>query len=185
MSRKGIASWLLLVILSFENDHSLVCVRWKTINHLFKKKEKGMKKVAALTVIFVASLSVSAFAGQITKDQTAQCNNAQSIAIEVVATAPAYDATTGFTTNDRGAANLVVWKSSNFTTIPLTLGPNDSNQSLISKPNIGIGPRGGMGASKVVLTHQPGFSRGDSIGDISGLVKITNVGAIPVTVTCN
>jgi hypothetical protein len=42
-----------------------------------------------------------------------------------------------------------------------------------------------MGAGKVTLISQPGFSRGDSIGDISGLVKITNTGAVPVTVICN
>jgi len=35
------------------------------------------------------------------------------------------------------------------------------------------------------LTSQNNFSRGDSIGDISGLVKITNTGQTAVTVTCN
>ena len=40
------------------------------------------------------------------------------------------------------------------------------------------------GRNKVVLSSQPGFSRGDSIGDISGLVKITNNGSNPVSVTC-
>jgi len=45
--------------------------------------------------------------------------------------------------------------------------------------------RGGMGKHKITLTSQGNFSRGDSIGDISGLVKITNTGQNAVTVTCN
>jgi hypothetical protein len=35
------------------------------------------------------------------------------------------------------------------------------------------------------LVSQPEFSRGDSLGDISGLVKITNTGVNSVTVSCN
>ena len=71
--------------------------------------------------------------------------------------------------------------------MPITLGPNDSNDSLNATDHgkTGIPQRGGMGKGKVTLVSQPAFSRGDSIGDIGGLVKITNTGSIPVTVTCN
>jgi len=41
-----------------------------------------------------------------------------------------------------------------------------------------------MGRNKVVLTGQNNFSRGDSIGDISGEVRITNVGTVNMNVTC-
>ena len=89
--------------------------------------------------------------------------------------------------NDRGGANVSIWKSSNFTTIPVTLGPNDNNISLNGTDGgrTGLPQRGGMGQHKVTLTSQKAFSRGDSIGDISGLVKITNIGTNAVTVTCN
>jgi hypothetical protein len=41
-----------------------------------------------------------------------------------------------------------------------------------------------MGREKVVLTKQETFSRGDSIGDISGEVRITNTGHSPINVSC-
>ena len=81
----------------------------------------------------------------------------------------------------------MVWKSSNFTTVPVTLGPNDNNDSVNGADGgrTGLPRRGGMGKHKVTYTSQTNFSRGDSIGDISGLVKITNHGQNVVTVTCN
>lgn len=146
-----------------------------------------MKKVFALTVMFVAGLAFSANATEISNGQMAKCNDAKSITLEAAKVANATADKYGFTDNDRGTANLSIWKSSNFTTIPITLGPNDSNDSLNSTDHgkTGLPQRGGMGKGKVTLVSQPYFSRGDSIGDISGLVKITNTGAIPVTVTCN
>ena len=36
----------------------------------------------------------------------------------------------------------------------------------------------------VTLTGQSNFSRGDSIGDISGEVRITNIGTVKGNVTC-
>ena len=143
-----------------------------------------MKKISLLTLVLFASLSASVFAEQISKDQTASCNNANAITIEVAKIAPAADAT-GYTSNDRGTANVVVWKSSNFTTVPITLGPNDSNHTTQYHNETGVPVVGEMGRNKVVLTKHNEFSRGDSIGDISGLVKITNSSAIPVTVACN
>lgn len=137
-----------------------------------------MKKILLLTAIFIASTSISAFAGQINNGQSASCKDAGSIDIAVVKTAPAFEAKNGYTSNDRGTANLVVWKSSNYTTVPITLGPNDDHRSLNSTDHgvTGIPVRGAMGPAEFALTKQSAFSRGDSIGDISGTVKITNTG---------
>ena len=115
----------------------------------------------------------------------------------------------GFSSNDRGSANVVVWKSSNFTTIPISLGAKgDHNQATrgqgkltkfkckdttqcvpgaIDNSSVGLAEHWygkNYGRSKIVLSSQENFSRGDSIGDISGLVKITNNGVNPVSVTC-
>jgi len=146
-----------------------------------------MKKIFALTTMFVAGLAFSANAGQISNGQMAKCNNAKSITLEAAKISNATTDKFGYTDNDRGSANLVLWKSSNYTTIPISLGPNDNNDSLNATDGgkTGLPQRGGMGAGKVTLISQPYFSRGDSIGDISGLVKITNTGSIPVTVICN
>jgi len=144
-----------------------------------------MKKIV-ITAALASLLAAPAFAGTITEGQQASCKDANAITIEVATIDNTSNDKYGYTSNDRGTANLVVWKSSNFTTVPLTLGPNDSNATVTSTDHglTGIGPRGSMGQSKVTLTRQPEFSRGDSIGDISGEVRITNVGTNPVTVTC-
>ena len=146
-----------------------------------------MKKIFVLTVAFVAGFALVANAGQLNSGETAKCNDAKSITFENAGPANKSTDKFGFTDNDRGGANLVIWKSSNFTTIPLTLGPNDNNDSVNGSDGgkTGLPRRGGMGKHKVTLVSQPEFSRGDSIGDISGLVKITNTGLNPVTVTCN
>jgi len=146
-----------------------------------------MKKIALLTALIVACVSGNAFAGTINTGQSISCTNANSITIEVATIAnKANSGDFGYTTNDRGTANLVMWKSSTATSHPLTLGPNDSNHSLNGKDHgkTGLDVRGEMGRNKVVLTRQTEFSRGDSIGDISGLVKFTNTGTNPVSVTC-
>lgn len=147
-----------------------------------------MKKIALLTALFVACVSGNAFAGTINTGQSTSCNNANTITIEVAQIANQANSNDfGYTTNDRGTANLVVWKSSTATTVPLSLGPNDDNRSVNGKDQgkTGLSPMGSMGRSKVVLTRQSGFSRGDSIGDISGTVKFTNTGTNPVSVTCS
>ena len=146
-----------------------------------------MKKIFALTALFVASLAVSANAAQISNGQMAKCDNAKSITLEAAKVAHASADKFGYTDNDRGTANLSIWRSSNFTTTSITLGPNDSNASFNATDGgkTGLPQRGGMGKHKVTLLSQTNFSRGDSIGDISGLVKITNTGVNVVTVTCN
>jgi hypothetical protein len=168
-----------------------------------------MKKIFAITAAFVACTAFNASAGTINTNQTASCTDAKSITLEVADIAAEMKGPNGFSSNDRGSANVVVWKSSNFTTIPISLGAKgDHNQSqrgqgkltkfkckdttqcvpgAIDNIPAGVNERfyqDNFGRNKVVLSSQPGFSRGDSIGDISGLVKITNNGSNPVSVTC-
>ena len=142
-----------------------------------------MKKLAIVLLVTVASfcLAASAFAGSVAPGGSAKCNNSSTIKIE---TAGAGDA------EDRGSANGFLWKSSNFTTVPFTLAPNDHQ----SFPGNGGGAAGNkqvkmpnkhsMGQKSVTFKGQNNFSRGDSIGDISGEVRIHNTGTIPVSVTC-
>ncbi len=143
-----------------------------------------MKKVSLLALALFVSMTASVYAGNLEKGQTAACENANAITIEVAKIDAKADAT-GYTSNDRGSANVVVWKSSNFTTVPITLGPNDSNHTNHYHNETGIPLMGENGRAKVVLTKQEAFSRGDSIGDISGKVTVTNSGTNPVTVSCN
>ena len=146
-----------------------------------------MKKIFVLTVAFIAGFALVANAAEISTGQTAKCTDAKSITLETAGSANTSSDKYGYTSNDRGGANLSLWKSSNFTTVPISLGPNDNNDSVNGSDGgrTGLPQRGGMGKHKVTLVSQPAFSRGDSIGDISGLVKITNTGLNPVTVTCN
>ncbi|MBT6718168.1 MAG: hypothetical protein HOB18_11115 [Nitrospina sp.] len=138
-----------------------------------------MKKIFVLTVAFIAGFALTANAGSVAPGQMTKCTDAKSITFETAGS----DQGNG----DRGGANLSIWKSSNFSTIPVTLGPNDNNDSVNGTDGgrTGLPQRGGMGKNKVTLKSQNNFSRGDSIGDISGLVKITNTGTSAVTVTCN
>ena len=143
-----------------------------------------MKKLAIVLFVTVASFcrAASAFAANVAPGGMGKCNNAGSIKIETASNGDA---------EDRGAANGYIWKSSNFSTVPFTLAPNDD----MSFPGHGGGAAGnaqvGMPSkySKGVksITFKAGetnFSRGDSIGDISGEVRIHNTGTVPVTVTC-
>jgi len=154
---------------------------------LTQKGERVMKKIFALTIAFIAGIALTANAGSIAPGQMTKCNDAKSITLENAGPANKSNDKFGYTANDRGGANVVIWKSSNFTTVPLTLGPNDSNASVVGTDGgrTGLPSRGTNGLKKVTLTKQKSFSRGDSIGDISGLVKITNTGTNAVTVTCN
>jgi len=146
-----------------------------------------MKKIFALTIAFIAGIALTANAGSIAPGQMTKCNDAQSITLQTAGSANTTSGKWGHTSNDRGGANVSIWKSSNLTTIPVSLGPNDNNDSVNGSDGgrTGLPRRGGMGKNKVTLTRQKAFSRGDSIGDISGLVKITNTGTNAVTVTCN
>ena len=87
-----------------------------------------MKKIIALSAIFVACTAFNASAGTISSNQTASCNDAKSIILEVANIPFENKDANGYTSNDRGSANIAVWKSSNFTTVPIALGAKgDSN----------------------------------------------------------
>ena len=159
-----------------------------------------MKKIAIalITLVSVLCLTTLAFAGSLAPGASVTCNNASSITLE----------SAGNNATDRANANFVIWKSSNFTTIPISLGPSDTsglvgNSSGNSKPTkvkckdttqcvpgaidnspANVRPMWSKGRASVTLTGQNNFSRGDSIGDISGEVRITNIGAVNAKVTC-
>ena len=82
-----------------------------------------MKELAIVLLVTVASfcLAASAFAGSVAPGGSAKCNNASTIKIE---TASAGDA------EDRGSANGYLWKSSNFTTVPLEFISNFRSQGI-------------------------------------------------------
>ena len=138
-----------------------------------------MRKLALFTIITVVALcfAASAYAGALKPGQKTTCNDAKSITLEAAGTSSA---------GDRGNANAVIWKSSNATTIPISLGPTDDNRSVNGADHgkTGLPRHGSMGRKSVVLNGQNNFSRGDSIGDISGEVRITNTGTVDMTVTC-
>ena len=159
-----------------------------------------MKKLALalITAVSVLCLTALAFAGSLAPGASVTCNNASSITLE----------SAGSNAEDRANANFVIWKSSNFTTIPISLGPTDTSGLVIngagnSKDSFfkckdttqcipgaidggasKVRPMWSKGRSSVTLTGQSNFSRGDSIGDISGEVRITNTGTVPGNVTC-
>jgi hypothetical protein len=134
-----------------------------------------MKKLALVLIVSVSifCFAASAFAGSIAPGQSTSCKNAGSITLAV-------DGSSG---PDRTNGNAVIWKSSNYTTIPITIGPGD-HHSLSKHAAVGMADKHTMGRKSVTLKGQNNFSRGDSIGDISGDVKITNTGTIPIAVTC-
>ena len=159
-----------------------------------------MNKLALvlITAVSVLCLTTLAFAGSLAPGASMSCNDAKSIKL----------ASAGSHAHDRANANFVLWKSSNATTIPISLGPSDTsglvgNSSGNSKETkfkckdttqcipgaidnsaSGVRPMHSKGRSSVTLTGQSNFSRGDSIGDISGEVRITNTGTVPGNVSC-
>ncbi|MFP6637408.1 MAG: hypothetical protein VB778_02140 [Nitrospinaceae bacterium] len=140
-----------------------------------------MKRLAIVLIVAVASFCLAsyAFAGALAPGATAKCNNAKTITI----------ANTGGSA-DWGDANASIWKSSNFTTVPISLSPG-SNQGFSTNGGGAAGnsyvkmpSKHSMGQKSVTLTGQTNFSRGDSIGDLSGEVRITNTGTSGLSVTC-
>ncbi len=135
-------------------------------------KKLALVLIVSVTVFFFAA---SAFAGSIAPGQSTSCKNAGSITLAV-------DGSSG---PDRTNGNAVIWKSSNYTTIPITIGPGENNSfGAAHAKKVGMANKHRMGQKSVTLKGQSSFSRGDSIGDISGEVKITNTGTIPIAVTC-
>ena len=141
-----------------------------------------MKKLAVLLIVTVASfcLASSAFAGSLAPGQMTKCNNAKSITLE----------NTGGGATDRGEANASIWKSSNFTTVPISLSPKanhgfpSNGGGAAGNAKVKMGNKHSMGRKAIVLSGQNNFSRGDSIGDISGEVRITNTGTTNLSVNC-
>ena len=141
-----------------------------------------MKKLAIVILVTIASfcLAASAFAGSVAPGGSTKCNNAKSIKIEA----------TGGDAVDRGSANGFLWKSSNFTTVPFTLAPKDhqgfstNGGGAAGNKQVKMSSKHEMGHKSVTFKSQNNFSRGDSIGDISGEVRIHNTGTVPVSVTC-
>ena len=160
-----------------------------------------MKKLALalITAVSVLCLAATAFAGSLAPGASTTCKDAKSIKLESAGTHKA----------DRANANLVIFKSSNFTTIPISVGPSDTSgiptgsaqgnhavKKIKCKPSTqcvpgavdtvptGIREFSSKGRKSVTLGGQSNFSRGDSIGDISGEVRITNTGTVPANVTC-
>ena len=141
-----------------------------------------MKKLAVLLIVAVASfcLASSAFAGSLAPGQMTKCNNAKSITLE----------NTGGGATDRGEANASIWKSSNFTTVPISLSPKANHGfptnggGAAGNSKVKMGNKHSMGRKTIVLSGQNNFSRGDSIGDIGGTVVITNTGTTNLAVNC-
>jgi hypothetical protein len=141
-----------------------------------------MKKLAALLFVTVVyfCLASSAFAGSLAPSQMSKCTNASSITLK----------NTGGGAEDRGEGNASVWKSSNFTTVAISLSPNAHNGfsgnggGVAGNAKVKMASKHSMGRGKIVLVSQNNFSRGDSIGDISGEVRITNTGTTNISVNC-
>ena len=154
--------------------------------------------LALITAVSVLCLTALAFAGSLAPGASITCNDAKSIKLT----------SAGTHAEDRANANFVIWKSANLTTIPISVGPSDTNGlennsagntktfkfkckdttqcipgAVDSSPS-GVRQMWSKGRSTVTLTGQSNFSRGDSIGDISGEVRITNTGTVPGNVTC-
>jgi len=141
-----------------------------------------MKKLAIVLLVTIASfcLAASAFAGSVAPGGSTKCNNAKSIKIEA----------TGGDAVDRGSANGFLWKSSNWTTVPFTLAPKDhqgfagNGGGAAGNKQVKMSNKHSMGHKAVTFKSQNNFSRGDSIGDISGEVRIVNTGTVAVNVSC-
>ena len=154
--------------------------------------------LALITAVSVLCLTTLAFAGSLAPGASMSCNDAKSIKL----------ASAGSHAQDRTNANFVIWKSSNFTTIPVTVGPGDTHgiptgssgnhkdskfkckdttqciPGAVDGGATNVREMSSKGRSSVTLTGQNNFSRGDSIGDISGEVRITNTGTVPGNVSC-
>ena len=140
-----------------------------------------MKKLAVVLLVAVASfcLASSAFAGALAPGGMTKCTDAKSITV----------ANTGGGA-ERGEANATIWFSSTHLTTAISLSPT-ANQSFTTNGGGAAGNKQvkmasthSMGRKSVTFGGQNNFSRGDSISDINGVVKINNTGKANLTVTC-
>ena len=139
-----------------------------------------MRKLAFIAILTVIAFcfTASVNAGTLKPGAKMSCNNAKSITMEA----------SGMSTKgDRSNANAVIWQSSTATTHMITLGPTEHNNfksGAAGAAFAGIRNHHSMGRKSVTLVPQNNFSRGDSIGNISGEVRITNTGTVNMNVTC-
>ena len=140
-----------------------------------------MKKLAVVLLVAVASfcLASSAVAGALAPGGMAKCTDAKSITVE----------NTGGGA-ERGEANATIWFSSTHLTSAISLSPS-ANQGFSTNAGgaagnkqVKMASKHSMGKKSVTFNRQNNFSRGDSISDIDGVVKITNTGAANLNVTC-
>ena len=140
-----------------------------------------MKKLAVVLLVAVASfcLASSAFAGAVSPGGMAKCTDAKSITV----------ANTGGGA-ERGEGNATIWFSSTHLTSAISLSPS-ANQGFSTNAGGAAGNKQvkmsnkfEKGKKSVTFGGQNNFSRGDSISDINGVVKITNTGKANLSVTC-
>ena len=139
-----------------------------------------MKKLAVVLLVAVASfcLASSAFAGALAPGGMAKCTDAKSITVEN-AGGP-----------ERGSANATIWFSSTHVTTAISLSPSahqgfsTNGGGAAGNKQVKMSNKHEMGKKSVTFGGQNNFSRGDSISDINGVVKITNTGTAKLTVTC-
>ena len=140
-----------------------------------------MKKLAVVLLVAVASfcLASSAFAGALAPGGMAKCTDAKSITVE----------NTGGGA-ERGEANATIWFSSTHLTTAISLSPS-ANQGFSTNAGgaagnkqVKMASKHSMGKRSVTFNRQNNFSRGDSISDINGVVRITNTGQTNLSVTC-
>ena len=140
-----------------------------------------MKKLAVVLLVAVASFCLAsyAFAGALAPGGMAKCTDAKSITVT----------NTGGGA-ERGEANATIWFSSTHLTTAISLSPS-ANQGFSTNAGgaagnkqVKMASKHSMGKKSVTFNRQNNFSRGDSISDINGVVKITNTGTAKLTVTC-
>ena len=139
-----------------------------------------MKKLAVVLLVAVASfcLASSAFAGALAPGGTAKCTDAKSITVE------------NGGGPERGEANATIWFSSTHVTTAISLSPSadqgfsTNGGGAAGNKQVKMSNKFEKGKKSVTFGGQNNFSRGDSISDINGLVKITNTGTTGLDVNC-
>ena len=139
-----------------------------------------MKKLAVVILVAVASfcLASSAFAGAVKPGGMAKCTDAKSITVE------------NGGGPERGEGNATIWYSSTHLTHAISLSPSaDQGFSTnaggaAGNKQVKMSNKFSKGKKSVTFGGQNNFSRGDSISDVNGVVKITNTGKANLTVTC-
>ena len=140
-----------------------------------------MKKLAVVILVAVASfcLASSAFAGALAPGGMAKCTDAKSITV----------ANTGGGA-ERGEGNATIWFSSTHVTTAISLSPSadqgfsTNGGGAAGNKQVKMSNKFSKGKKSVTFGAQNNFSRGDSISDVNGVVKITNTGTAKLTVTC-